>query len=310
MKSAVGGPIDPAAHLRGDLGYQQASLSDPATRFMALAEGRPVIDSDEARTYCRLRWLEPSAARELRVNTGDAIFLGRSGAEGPARYALIFDEAHPAVTSGLLSPAVDYRSLITQGTMSADDMAAVAVARSLSHWHEHARFCGKCGARTQAVESGWKRLCSGCLAQFFPRVDPVVIMLVSDGERALLAREPHFPPGMYSALAGFVEPGESLEQAVVRETREEVGLEVSQVRMIANQPWPMPHSLMIGFLASARPGDLLYLSGSEIEAARWCCADELAQMLEGRHPERLWLPPRQAIANRLIRAWLQREPGA
>lgn len=300
-------PLDFSTNLRGDTRYHEANLLDPATRFLMLTGGRPVILSDEARTYCRIKWVEAATALAAGANLDAALFLGRIGPQGPARYALAVDDDAGQRAPEHLSPAVDYRSLVSQGTMSEADMAAVATARSLSHWHEHSRYCGKCGALTRAAEAGWKRICVGCHTQFFPRVDPVVIMLVSDGERALLAREPHFPPGMYSALAGFVEPGESLEQAVARETREEVGLEIRDIHCIANQPWPMPHSLMIGFFASARADALLSVKEPEIEAARWCSAGELAQMLEGRHPEGLWLPPRQAIANRLIRAWLQSE---
>jgi NAD+ diphosphatase len=150
---------------------------------------------------------------------------------------------------------------------------------------------------------GWKRVCRNCRREEFPRTDPVVIMLVTDGSRCVLGRERHFAERMYSALAGFVEPGEDIEHAVRRETKEEVGLEIGAVRFALSQPWPFPHSLMIGCMAKAEPHPLV-VSTAELEAARWFSRGEVQQMLAGEHPEGLSLPGPHAIAHALVNRWL------
>ncbi len=154
------------------------------------------------------------------------------------------------------APIVDLRSLALQGALSAEDLSLLAQAKSLADWNETHRFCGKCGSVPAPVDGGWKRICMSCGREAFPRIDPVVIMLVTDGARCVLARETRFPPGMYSAIAGFIEPGDDLEHAVRRETKEEIGLDVEEVRYELSQPWPFPHSLMLGCLAFTTFKDL------------------------------------------------------
>jgi NAD+ diphosphatase len=183
--------------------------------------------------------------------------------------------------------------------LPADDAALLAYARALSIWHTRARFCGACGAPTVPVHAGHCMRCSreGCAQEFYPRLDPAIIVLVSDGERALLGRQASWPPRRYSTIAGFVEPGESLEDAVRREVLEETGVPVSDMRYHSSQPWPFPSSLMLGFEASAAAGAVVRVEG-ELEDARWFTREQL------RSGEVL-TPPSQSISWRLICGWLE-----
>jgi NAD+ diphosphatase len=174
----------------------------------------------------------------------------------------------------------------------------------LLHWHARHRFCANCGEVTQLVQGGWRRDCPVCRAEHFPRTDPVVIMLAVSGDRCLLGRQSRFAPGMWSCLAGFVEPGESIEQAVRRETQEEAGIVCGRISYFASQPWPFPMSLMIGCHAEALSSDIT-VDRSELEDARWFAREEVATMLMRRHPQGLTTPPPVAIAHHIIRAWIE-----
>jgi NAD+ diphosphatase len=183
--------------------------------------------------------------------------------------------------------------------------ALLAYARGLMHWHDRHKFCGVCGSPTRADQGGHVRRCTNerCNAQHFPRTDPAVIMLVTDGERLLLGRQKIWPPGQHSVLAGFVEPGESLEDAVAREVEEEVGLKVRDIRYRSSQPWPFPASIMLGFTARARASDL-DVAADELETARWVSR---AELLASPEDECFRLPRRDSIARRLIEDWLRGE---
>src|SRR6185503_9944654 len=177
----------------------------------------------------------------------------------------------------------------------------VAHAVGMLNWHRRHRFCANCGAPTVAREAGYVRVCPVCGAEHHPRTDPVVIMLVTDGDRALLGRQAPWPTGRYSALAGFVEPGESLEEAVAREVREEAGVELGQPQYIASQPWPFPSSLMLGFSAPWISGEPV-IGDEELEDARWFTREQVRDAVSERGPLRL--PPPLAIARRLLDGWL------
>ena len=196
----------------------------------------------------------------------------------------------------------DARSIAVQALVSPDEIGILAEAKALLHWHRRHRFCSVCGTPTSARGGGWKRVCASCAAEHFPRTDPVVIMLTVLGDRCVLGRQSRFPPGMYSCLAGFLEPGETIEAAVRRETSEEAGVRTGRVRYLASQPWPFPASLMIGCLAEALNDDLT-VDGEELEHARWFTRDEVRLMIEGKHPEGLLAPQPMAIANAILRAW-------
>lgn len=200
----------------------------------------------------------------------------------------------------------DLRSIAVQGLVAADHLPPIAEAKAVLHWHARHRFCPNCGAATQPVCGGWRRDCPQCKAEHFPRTDPVVIMLAADGDRCLLGRSPRFVPTMWSCLAGYVEPGESIEDAVHRETREEAGITCGRIVYFASQPWPFPTSLMIGCHAEALTREIV-VDREELEDARWFTKEEIATMLMRKHPQGLTTPPPVAIAHHIIRAWVENE---
>jgi NAD+ diphosphatase len=198
----------------------------------------------------------------------------------------------------------DLRSIATRGLVDPVHLPPLAEGKALLGWHSRHRFCANCGAATMLVESGWRRDCPACSSQHFPRTDPVVIMLVTDGERCLLGRSHRFQPGMWSCLAGFVEPGETIEDAVRREVREETSIVCGRVGYCLSQPWPFPSSLMIGCRARAITNDIV-VDQSELADARWFDREELASMLARRHPDGLSAPHPVAVAYHLIRDWVE-----
>jgi NAD+ diphosphatase len=202
-----------------------------------------------------------------------------------------------------LRPIVDLRSLAMQGIMSPEELSLCGQARALAQWHENARCCGHCGGTTLVKDGGWRRKCWACGLEWFPRTDPVVIMLVTDGPRCLLAHEQRFADKMFSTLAGFIEPGEDIEHAVRREVMEETGVRVGEVQFHSSQPWPFPHSLMLGCIGRAETTDLV-IDPNEIVEARWFTRDDARLMLERRHPDGLSVPGKQAIANALITSFV------
>lgn len=201
--------------------------------------------------------------------------------------------------------AVDLRSIALQGLVPPEDLSALATAKALLFWHSRHRFCSNCGAPTKVAQAGWRRDCPACNGQHFPRTDPCVIMLATRGDECLLARQTRFPPGMWSCLAGFVEPGESFEEAVRRETLEEAGIPTGRVNYFASQPWPFPASIMIGCYAEAL-SDKLKIDEVELEAARWVTRGECETLLSGTHPARMFAPPPIAIAHHLIKGFAAR----
>lgn len=229
----------------------------------------------------------------------DTVFLGLEGEE--PRFATLIDpSAEASLAENAAFTLMGIRQMALERPVSAEDLGAVAEGRALTFWHQRHRFCANCGAPTALTQGGWRRDCPQCAAQHFPRTDPVVIMLTVDGDRCLLGRQHRFVPNVYSTLAGFVEPGETIEDAVRRETFEEAGIRTGRVRMIANQPWPFPMSLMIGAFAEALSSDITR-DDEELEDCRWFSREEVLSMIEKRHPAGLIIPPRMAIANHLIR---------
>ena len=237
--------------------------------------------------------------------TGELVFLGLL--DDAPRFALSLD---PADAEGLRGRAdllvSDLRSIAIRSLVAADHLPPIAEGKALLHWHARHRFCANCGAATEPTEGGWRRDCPSCRAQHFPRTDPVVIMLAVAGERCLLGRSHRFAAGMWSCLAGFVEPGEAIDDAVRRETREEAGIVCGRVAYFATQPWPFPTSLMIGCHAEALSHDIV-VDRAELDDARWFDREEVAAMLLHRHPGGLTTPPGVAIAYHIIRAWVEEE---
>jgi len=235
----------------------------------------------------------------------EIVFLGLCGSA--PRFAIALE---PSVAETLKMRdefvLTDLRSIAVRGLVEADHLAALAEGKALLNWHGRHRCCSTCGAATVVVEGGWRRDCPSCKAQHFPRTDPVVIMLAVKGERCVLGRSYRFQAGMWSCLAGFVEPGEAIEDGVRRETREEAGIICGRVRYFASQPWPFPTSLMIGCHAEALSHDIV-VDRSELDDARWFEREEVASMLLRCHPDGLTTPPSMAIAYHIIRAWVEEE---
>jgi NAD+ diphosphatase len=276
----TGAGLDRADRLRLDEAALAELVAAAGARLLRLAELDPVLDEAE-----RLAWEAlPEAGEEL-------IFLGLSG-DTP-----LFSPI-PRIELGRRAWSV----FAILGRMAPEDAAVWGAARSLIEWHNRHLFCGRCGNATRPFRAGWGRRCTGCGLDHFPRVDPVVIMLAEHDGRVLLGRQPQYPPGRYSALAGFVEPGESVEEAVARELNEEAGLIVRDVRYVASQPWPFPGQLMIACLAEAE-SDAVTLDRDELEDAFWATREEVRAALAGAAGARFLAPPPFAIANTLLRAW-------
>ena len=235
--------------------------------------------------------------------TEETVLLGV--ADGAGRFGIGVDPARAAALKADASLKVnDLRTIAVQGLATPEHLSAIAQAKALLQWHARHRFCSVCGASTRVAEAGWRRDCPACEATHFPRTDPVVIMLAVDGERCLLGRQARFPPGMWSCLAGFLEPGETIEDAVRREIREEAGITCGPVSYFASQPWPFPMSLMIGCHATALTRTVT-VDRTELEDARWFDRQEIAAMILRRHPQGLATPPPVAIAYHIIRAWVE-----
>ncbi len=244
------------------------------------------------------------AEAERFPNVTERVFLGL--VNGSPRFgSAIAAEAVEALKTRDDFHVTDLRSIAVQGLVDADHLAPIAEAKALLHWHARRHFCSNCGHPNAARDGGWRRDCTHCGMQHFPRTDPVVIMLAVAGESCLLGRQARFAPGMWSCLAGFVEPGETIEEAARRETLEEAGIVCGRVHYFASQPWPFPSSLMIGCHAEALSKNIS-LDGNELEDARWFSRDEAVSMLLRRHPQGLTTPPPVAIAHHIIRAWVEK----
>ena len=294
VRNVFAGPyVDRASGLRKDAAWLDAALADPATRFVPVWRSHSLLRREPA----------PAAVLVGRaalggLAAGEAILLGRF--QGAACFAVeLVAEEPPA-----LAAAAEFTDLrLAGGLLPPEEAGLLAYARAMVYWRERHRYCGACGAPTLPTSAGHVMSCTraGCGTEFFPRIDPAIIVLVTDGERALLGRQASWPPGRYSTIAGFVEPGESLEDAVVREVHEETSVEVVEVEYHSSQPWPFPSSLMVGFRARAGATALACPDG-ELEDVRWFSYADLAAGTPA-------LPPPQSISFRLIADWYERGTG-
>jgi NAD+ diphosphatase len=282
-------------------------------RALLIAREMPVLRSGERGLDALMPISEIAALGGAEVEA----LLGLLPNGAPIFAALIGDEAvelRSDASDGFLDRRVlvvpgredlkliDLRSIAVGGLAPHEQTAMLAAAKALMHWHARHRFCSNCGALSAVAAAGWRRDCKVCKATHFPRTDPVVIMLAVDGDACLLGRQPRFPKGMYSALAGFVEPGETIEAAVRREISEEAGVACGPVQYFTSQPWPFPASLMIGCFAAAS-GRGIVVDRVELEDARWFSRDEAVALIEKRHPDRFAAPTPVAIAHHLLKRW-------
>jgi NAD+ diphosphatase len=297
----AGSRVERAAELRADAAALTKLERDPASRFYLIG-GELVALKKAASGHDPL--FDGIEARDLGT-PNEVVFLGFL--DGAARFAVLL--APPGIAtlqkrSGI--ELVDLRSIAVRGLLDNDHLCVLAAGKALINWHARHRFCANCGAKTQPVEGGWRRDCATCEALHFPRTDPVVIMLAVAGDRCLLGRAHRFQAGMWSCLSGFVEPGETVEEAVRRETREEAGIVCGKVAYFASQPWPLPMSLMIGCYAQARSLEII-IDRAELEDARWFERDEIGLMLAGQHPQGLTTPLSFAIAHHILRAFVEQD---
>ena len=296
--------LDRRGEKRRDRDWIAAQRHAPDACYCVLVDQKPAVVSDPDRTNTRLRRFRPEELVELGINVDDAYFLGQQ--ENGAAFFMVSVSAGDAACfpagPDAIAPLVDLRTLAIQSDIAPEELTLVAQARSLAAWHATHRCCGRCGGRTQIRDGGWRRQCWACGQDHFPRSDPAVIMAVTWQGKCLLGSEPRFPENMYSVLAGFVEPGDDIETAVRREIFEEVGVRVGKVGYIGSQPWPFPHSLMVGCWGEALNEELT-LDPVEILDARWFTRDEVVAMLNREHPEGLFVPPPISISYTLIRAF-------
>jgi NAD+ diphosphatase len=286
----AGARLDRVTGHRRDPEWVAARAADPASRAVVAAEAAVLVDG-EALALPALRPLLEAGAQPLLLGMQDGHALFAVDAEG--------------LDTGVLAPAelVSVRDIAPR--LAQDEGGLIAYAAALLNWHRRHRFCSVCGHPSDVEEAGLLRRCPACGAEHHPRTDPVVIMLVVDEprDRVLLGRQASWPPGRYSALAGFVEPGESLEDAVAREVLEEAGVEVAGARYVSSQPWPFPSSLMLGFTVGYVDGEAGATDG-ELDDARWFTRAELEAAAAGHGDAEL--PPPLAIARSLIDGWLSR----
>jgi NAD+ diphosphatase len=290
--------IDRRGELRESAGWRDAALSDNSTLYV-VSRGTTHLLVSEPEPH--IAFVTGEHASVLRADESSFVLLGWF--RGTRCVLIELDETANDDSVGL--PGAHFEELRPlTNVLPADEAGLLAYARALSIWRSRNRFCGRCGSRTLAERGGHVLRCSNaaCAQEVFPRIDPAIIVLVSDGDRALLGRQATWPKGRYSTIAGFVEPGESLEDAVAREVLEETGVEVVRSRYHSSQPWPFPSSLMIGYHAIARPGSEVRVVGGELEDARWFTREDLLSTPP-------IMPPSQAISYRLIRTWLDGKSG-
>jgi NAD+ diphosphatase len=291
--------LDRAAHLRRHDDKLIAFEGHPATRAYVVHRDSLVVKRENGASRALLSIEE---ALTIGANPG-TIFLGLR--DGAAVFGMGISQAAAEKLISREDVAVtELRGMAMQGIVPSGELSAIAMAKSLVSWHQRHGYCPNCGTRTVMKEGGWKRECPSCKAEHFPRTDPVVIMMVTSGEKCLLGRQKQFPQGMYSCLAGFVEAAETIEDAVRREIFEESAIRCTDVGYYMTQPWPYPSSLMIGCTARALNEDIV-VDHTELEDARWFSRDEARLMLRREHPDGLAGPHPFAIAHHLVGRWLQ-----
>lgn len=286
-------PLDRAGHHRRDAAWLANALAAENAKLLALHRGQVFVVEEGG--AAAIGWLGGHARAGIAPAEAVMLFLGVD-AQGAPHFAVNMPDPAPLEAIGRFE---ELRPLAAQ--ISWDDLSIIGCAKAIFEWHARNGFCAACGTPSVVSEAGWRRDCPSCKAEHYPRVDPVAIMVPACGEKILLGRQKAWPRGMYSALAGFIEPGETFEEGAARETLEEAGLRVTRVRLHSNQPWPFPHSLMIGVICEVE-NDHERIDTGELESGRWFTRDEARALIAGKHPD-CFCPPKFAIAHQLIKAW-------
>jgi len=274
------------------------AAKNPRSALVLLAGDLPILQAGEPGTA-----LLPLSTLSRLPAHKEQVFLGLLQ-DRPIIATLAAPEAAELFQNDPTYTVTDLRAIAVRGLVLAEELGILAMAKTMLDWHNRHRFCANCGARTQSSQAGFRRDCEACGTQHFPRTDPVVIMLITRGDTCLMGRQPRFADKVYSCLAGFLEPGETIENAVRREVFEEAGIRVGAVRYVTSQPWPFPSNIMIGCVGEAISEDINF-DREELEDARWFTKDDVRRMLEGTH-EDYAAPSPIAIANHLLREWVKR----
>ncbi len=305
-----GNPLDRAQVERRDPTLLAAQLTATDSLFVPFQDDKPLIALNGSQTGGDIGWLALDDSRVRHVDHSAFYLLGKT-AGGHARFVCDIhcdgeDYDVEAALFGDVGKFIDLRSAGLQGLIPNPGLGILAQGKSMTSWHRSHQFCSTCGAQSVSVEGGIRRHCPHCHTNHFPRTDPVVIMLIFHGDECLLGRGANYNQGQYSTLAGFVDQGETIEEAVRREIKEETRIDVGAVSYHASQPWPFPSTLMIGCYGEALSYDI-HIDDHEIEHARWFARDEVRLMFDKRHPDGLIVPPEYAIAHHLIRHFADRE---
>lgn len=292
-------PLDRTAHRRLDTAWLQDALAREDVLILGVREGDLLVLPDG-----NLHWMGPEGAK--LAGQGTPLFLGEDKSGTPVFAITLparFDPESSAHTLGCVFQ--DMRSAAS--VMSEMDANCASTARSLFLWHDTHAFCANCGAKTLIVDAGWKRICPSCAREHFPRTDPVAIMLAVQGDQCLLGRQSNWPEGFLSCLAGFCEPGETIEQAAAREMQEEAGIiaDPQSAQYLACQPWPFPSSLMLGMILQAETTEIT-VDKTELETALWISRAEARKMMAGEH-QHYYCPPPVAIAHHILKVWAMGE---
>ncbi|HEX4079696.1 MAG TPA: NAD(+) diphosphatase [Rhizomicrobium sp.] len=300
MIAFTGSRLDRASDRRTDRDWIAARRADATSLIHPLWNLRVFVIGG-GNGPLEAAFFRPGLCESLAGPDAPCVFLGLD--EGRAVFALDVSAASESETTGPLARLGQFRELRAAASLlPSHDVAILGQAKALVDWHQRHGFCPRCGALTKSMDAGYRRLCGNCGAEHFPRTDPVVIMLALDGEYCLVGRGLQFPPDMFSALAGFIEPGETIEEAVRREIFEETGIRAGRVTYHATQPWPFPSSLMIGCFAEALNRDI-HLDEKELADARWLDRQSARALLAGQTIDGIRIPPPIAIAHHLLKAW-------
>ncbi len=293
----TGNPLQRLSEQRGDADWLDQQVAHPKAKLMALWKGQPLLDGQEP---LKLLWLNMVALSEFGPNTPLCLLGFR---DDVPYFAVDGSAVGGSPETAPMADLGTYEQIrAVAGKMDREELAIYGQAYWLLDWHRRHQFCAKCGSASKMHKGGTMRKCDICETEHFPRTDPVAIVLVIHDGACLMGRGVNFPPGFYSALAGFVEPGESLEECAAREIFEEAGVRVDNIRYQFNQPWPISSSLMVGFLADTQSREL-DLDKDEIAEAIWLPQKKLQAMLNGERDDAIFLPPKFTIARQLLEVW-------
>ena len=300
-------PLDRASYRRADPEWIAEQLATPTSLFVPMWKLQPLILPEEQEGSGKdVGWLRTAVIEEFGGEAATTVFLGINR-RGKSLFAVDISHVKDPENSGPLKGLgafEDLRGLAMAGELPPTELAILAQAKSMIDWHARHGFCSVCGSESAVAEAGYKRVCPTCQAEHFPRTDPVVIMLPVFDDKCFVGRQKIWPKGMHSALAGFVEPGESIEEAVARELDEEAGIKVDSVHYHSTQPWPFPSSLMIGCIARASSEEY-EVDGIELESGQWFSRSEVQAILAGKGDGTAWFPPPYAIAGQLLRTFAE-----